>query len=655
MKRLGAFVLPLLVGAAHAAPSLPGPAFPRFADGAALAADCEARLADAGQRLSVLERRPADARWLAAWDDFNAWVEDVSGPVNLIENVHPDKAQRDAAQACTLRWTEFASALGQNERLYRAAKAAPVRDAADRALRTVAVDGFEDSGVGLPTEKRARAKALNDQIAALGQQFEQRIRDAGIKVAFAPEELAGVPETVWRDKPRDDAGRVLLGLDSPTYVPVIERADRAATRERMWRAKYAEGGPDNLRTLDEMSTLRREYAALFGFGSYADFMLRRRMVGDLASANRFLGQVRTAVAERERRDIAEIREEKARHLGTPPATTALDRWDVPYYTERLRQSRYAVDQEAFRPYLPPDAAVAFTMALAERMFGLRYERVAASLWHPDAQAYAVLDRASGRRIASLYLDLYPRDGKYNHAAVWPIRSAATRTGRTSQAALVVNLDRDGLSLDEMETLLHEFGHAVHNNVSNTRWAGIGSNAMVLDFIEAPSQMPEAFVYDRRVLSLLATVCPTCKPIPDELIAAADRARHFGKGVRIARQALYASYDLALNSPERAEPLALWSRMEGETPLGHVQGTILPAGFGHLASHYGAGYYGYLWSLVLAHDMRTAFEPDPLDPTVGRRYRATILSQGRTRTPQQLLAEFLGRPSNADAFFDDLRR
>jgi thimet oligopeptidase len=530
-----------------------------------------------------------------------------------------------------------------------------VRDAADRALRKVAVEGFEDSGVGLPPEKRARAKAITDRLAALGQQFDQRIRDDATKLAFRPEELAGVPEAVWRDKPRDGEGRVLLGLDSPTYVPVLERADRAATRERIWRAKLAEGGVDNLRTLDEILVLRREHAALFGARSYADFLLRRRMAGDEATAARFLASVKDAIVEREKRDLAELREEKARHLGLQPAAVTVDRWDIGYYTERLRRARYAVDQEAFRAHFPPDASIAFTMALAERLFGLRYERVPATLWHPDAQAFAVLDRASGRAIATLYLDLYPRDGKYNHAAVWPIRSAATRRGRAAQAALVVNMDRKGLSLEEMETLLHEFGHAVHNNVSKTRWIGTSSNAMQLDFIEAPSQMPESFVYDKRVLALFAQVCPTCKPIPAELIEKADRARHFAKGLRIARQQLFASYDLGLNGAERVEPMASWVRMEGETPLGHVQGTMLPAGFGHLANHYGAGYYGYLWSLVLAHDMRTAFAADPLDPAVGMRYRATILSQGRDRTPQQLLEAFLGRPTNANAFFEDLKR
>src|SRR5436190_21301483 len=299
-------VVGLFAGAAVAAPSLPGPAFPRFESAAALTSACDAALAEGGRRVKTFEKHAPDSRWLAGWDDLNAWIEDASGPVGLLENVHPDKAMRSAAQACSQRWAEFGSTLGQNETLYRALTSVKPRDPIEREFVKFAREGFEDSGVSLAPADRASAKQLNDRIADLSRQFEARIRDANVKVPVAVGDLAGVPEDVWAKKPRDDAGKVLLGLDNPTLVPVLERAVR---------------------------------------------------------------------------DVDELRDAKARHLGTPLATTKIERWDVGFYTERLRRERYSVDQEAFRPYFPPAESLAFVMRTAERILGIRYTPVRATLWH----------------------------------------------------------------------------------------------------------------------------------------------------------------------------------------------------------------------------------------------------------------------------------
>jgi thimet oligopeptidase len=299
--------------------------------------------------------------------------------------------------------------------------------------------------------------------------------------------------------------------------------------------------------------------------------------------------------------------------------------------------------------------------------GVRYTRVPTRLWHEDVQAYAVSDAATGKPLAGLLVDLYPREGKYNHAAVWSYRNGATALedapetagapahARVPQAALVVNLDRKGLTLQELETLLHELGHAVHNNLSATRYTLHAGTSVLRDFVEAPSQMLEDWVYDKQVLKTFAEVCKICKPLPDELIAKAKAAKDYGNGVQYARQHLYGSYDIALHAADAPEPMALWTRMEGDTPLGHVPGTKFPAGFGHVASGYAAGYYGYLWSLVLAMDLRTAFDGHRLDPAVGQRYRSIVLANGGQRPPQELVREFLGREPNSKAFFDYLRK
>lgn len=645
---LGAF-------AAQAAPQLPGPNMPAFNSVGEVKSRCDAGLKGARQRVAQLEKRKLDAGWLAAFDDLTVYFEDHQGPNDFILNVHPDKAIRDAAQACSLRWADFSSSLGQNEKIYRALQKAPKADAIDGEFARLASAQFEDSGVALPPAKRARAKQILDTLTELDQQFNKNIRDAGTRVAFTEAELQGVPASVWEKVPRDAQGRIVLGVDYPSYVPVMRSAESEAARERMWRAKTNEGGTANLALLEKIVTLRGEYARLFGFDNYVDFNLRRRMARDGATATRFLDSVTGAVNARERDELKELRAAKAQHLGTPLEQTTVQRWDASFYGERVKRQKFNVDQNAFRPYFPPQASLEFSMRIIEKLMGVKYERIANKLWHDEAQTYVVSDAASGQPIAQMYVDLYPRDGKYNHAAVWPLRGSATRIQRTPAAALVVNFDRSGLTLDEVETLLHELGHAVHVNLSKTRYAATAGTTVMHDFVEAPSQMLEDWVYDKNVLKLMQEVCPSCKPVPDAMVEQAQAAKHDGKGGQFGRQHLYASYDLALHQAAKPEPLPLWARMEGATPLGHVPGTMFPAGFAHIASGYGAGYYGYLWSLVVAMDLRTAFAADKLDAAAGKRYRDAVLGQGAQKPAPELVKDFLGRESNSQAFFEYLKK
>lgn len=646
----------LLLGAqALAAVSLPGPAFPQFKSADEIKSLCDRGLAGATQRLTALEKRPVDKGWVAAYDDFFATQEDAQNSVDFVQYVHPDKALRDAAQACSLRWADFNSSLGQNEKIYRAMKKAPTADAIERELVRVGLGQFEDGGVALADPKRERAKQILDKITAIDQQFNKNIREAGVKVSFTEAELKGVPEGVWKSAPRDAEGRIVLGVEYPSYVPVMQSAESGAARERMWWAKVNEGGDANLKLMAEIVQLRHEYAGLFGYDNYVDFNLRRQMAKNAATANKFLDDVKSTVIAGERADLVELRAAKAEHLGTPVASTEVKRWDAPYYSERVRRQRFSVDQEAFRPYFPPEESLAFSMRIIEKMMGVTYTKIDQPLWHPDAQTFVVTDNKSGKAIAQLYVDLYPREGKFNHAAVWSLRASSTRLQRTPVAALVVNFDRKGLTLDEVETLLHELGHAVHNNLSNTRFAAQGGTAVMHDFVEAPSQMLEDWVYDKQVLKLMGEVCKTCKTVPDELVDKAVAAKGFAKGTKYGRQHLFASYDLALHGAEVPDPMALWAKMEGATPLGYVPGSKFPAGFAHLTGGYGAGYYGYLWSLVLAMDLRTGFAADKLSPVTGAAYRAKVLGQGGQRPAPELVRDFLGRESNSKAFFDDLRK
>jgi thimet oligopeptidase len=631
--------------------------FPRFASAAQVEAECTTLL-DAQRagiaRLETMPPQPAAAVAREA-DAFYQRYEDLIGPLSVVVAVHPDKALRDAADACDLRYTTFFAEAQQNAKVHAVLRAATGGDATDERLLRDVRDGFEDAGAGLPPERQARARAINTELTPLMQDFDRRVREDKTRVPFTAAELAGVPRSVWARAERDAQGRVLLGIDTPTSGPVLDRATNAAARERMWRAAMAQGGADNIATLNRITTLRLEYARLFGFDSYADFVLRRRMAGDAKAVDGFLAQVKDAVARREPKDLQLLRAAKARHLGTPLAKTVLNRWDLAFYTERERRARFRIDSARLRRHFPPQASVDWVFALSDRLFGVRFEPVQQALWHADAKAYAVHEAADGRLLGTLFLDLYPRDDKYGHAAVWSFRGSAASVGRLPAAALVTNLDRHGLSLDELETLLHEFGHALHSLLSTTRHALQAGTNTQLDYVEAPSQMLEDWVYDAGALALMQQVCRACPPVPAAEVARTERARHFLKGLVVARQHLYASYDLALHGRSVDDALAVWARMEGATPLGHVAGSMLPASFGHVATNYAAGYYGYLWSLVIAEDLRTAFAGRKLDAATGRRLRDTLLANGSQVAPAELVERFLGRPGNGEAFLRALAR
>jgi thimet oligopeptidase len=607
----------------------------------------------------------------ALMNQLNMLVEDLSGPLYIISNVSPDKATRDAAEECTIKWSPLETEIYQSEALYTKIKAAKTSNPIQAAYQQELAQGFEDSGVSLPIDKRTRAKAIIEEITKHAKDFEKNVREDKTRVLLKPDELKGVPDNVYKDvKPSAD-GLLSLGLDYPTYLPVMENATTEATREKMWRAKVNEGSEANLGLLDTITDLRRELAALYGYESYAAFTLRRKMARNPDTVLKFLASVKTQVTELEKLELAQLRVLKSELTSTTLEQTTVRRWDTAYLQEQMRRKRFSVNQEELRKHFPTEAAVKFMLQLSEKLYGVQFEgrtnvgvfpskavaknqaAVATKTWHPDVRVFDVSDAKTKKFIGTVYLDLFPREGKYNHAAVWPIRNASALVGRTPVPVLVTNLNRTGLTQDEFETLLHEFGHALHGVLSVATYNAQAGTSVLRDFVEAPSQMFEEWARRPEPLQMFAKMCGGCPPLSNEQIEALNQSRKFGKGIQYARQWVYAAFDMALTHEKGGTSLEVWKRIEGATPLGHVEGTRFPAGFSHLVGGYAAGYYGYMWSEVIALDMLSAFGGQMLNEEVGRRYRNTILSQGGQKPPHALVEAFLGRQANSEAFFKEI--
>ncbi len=491
-----------------------------------------------------------------------------------------------------------------------------------------------------------------EKIEERRQAFDRNIRDDPTKVVFKPGELEGMPESYLKAHAPDAQSNIVLRLDYPSYLPFIQNARREEARKRYYMAKLNEGGAPNLELLLQIFELRKELASLYGLASFGDYALRRKMAGTPGSVNRFLADVKGAVTSLEVREIAELRTEKAKELQLPSIGVQVYRWDVPYYSERIRRERFKVDQEKLRKYFPTDKAVEYTFLVAQTLYGVKFVEAKVPVWHPDVRYFDVVDAKTGRFISGFYLDLFPREGKFNHAAAFPIRGVSRLAKRTPLSALVTNFNREGLDHDELETLMHEFGHVLHGVLSQADYNPQAGTSVKGDFVEAPSQMFEEWARREQPLALFRKVCPDCPQLTPQEIQQLEAARRFGQGIRYARQWLYAAFDMALATDPKP-PLAVWKSLESATPLGYVEGTSFPSSFSHIANNYAAGYYGYMWSEVIALDMLFAFKANMLDPAVGARYRDTILAQGGQVEEMDMVKRFLGREPSNEAFFQEI--
>jgi thimet oligopeptidase len=621
-------------------------------DAAGLTSACEEGLAHARKVIADMEAKQGAGTILQEWNQLQIVLEDVSNPVDLFGGNHPDKAVRDAAEPCNTKLSALSTELYQNEKLFNRVNSLKPANPRQAKFRKNLLEAFEDSGVALPPDKRERAKKLFERMEELRQAFERNVREDSTKVTFTPAEMEGLPEPFIRVRKPDAAGNYVLGLDQPSFGTFMANAKSEAARERYYRARFQQGGAKNLEVLGELFTLRKELAALYGLPTFAHYGVRRKMAQKPENVEAFLREVKSALTEVEKRELEELRAEKARQAGTPLAQTRLDRWDVNYYEEAVRRARFDVDQEKLRPYFPAGKSVDFALLVTQRLYGVTFVERRVPTWHPDVRHFEMLDARTGRYIGAVYVDLFPRDGKRPGAAAYPIRNASRLAGRTPMAVLVANFDRGGLNQRELETLFHEFGHVLHALFARVDYGFHGGANVKWDFVEAPSQMFEEWARREQSLALFREVCADCPQLTSAEIERLGAARRFGQGIAFGRQWLLASLDMELSRDPRP-PLDVWKQLESASALGYVEGTMFPASFRHIAGGYAAGYYGYMWSRVIALDMLSPFKADMLDPAVGARYRNAVLAPGGQEEETVMVRRFLGREPSNQAFIAEI--
>jgi len=615
---------------------------------------CNQALQSAASQLAALRSVPlanvATADLLGRWNTVNQLLDSTANTADLQANTDTDAALRDAALACTEKVSSQYTDMYQDEALYQRMNAVVPADELDALAKRDILKGFEGSGISLDAARRAQFKQLSDDMTTLANEFNANVANDGkITVTLSPAETAGIDAAFLATIPKDAAGNYQFKLNYPNRDNILGYASNEEARRKFYVAFMQRGGSRNITILDELSKKRRQQAQLLGKESFAAWTLEDRMAGTPKAVDDFLATVGSKVEELEKKEIADLTTLKRSETGN--AAAKLERWDVTYYQTKVKKQNYALDQAEVRKQFPTQGSVDWLLLVSSRLYGLTFKaNTALPVWHPEVKAYDVYEADGKTYVGSFYMDLFPRDDKYGHAAAWGVRGVSTKLGAKPVSVLVTNFDKGGLSSDELETLFHEFGHVLHGVLSKTRYSFHAGTNVKRDFVEAPSQMFEEWTRRPEVTRLLTEACASCKPVDATLIAKIKAANNYGAGIQYARQRLYASYDMSLVGKDYREPLASWQALEGATPLGYVPATLFPAGFGHLAGGYAAGYYGYMWSEVMALDMQSAYGSNFMDPKVGARYRSLILEKGGEANPMTLVTQFLGRAPNNDAFF-----
>ena len=606
-------------------------------------------------------------------------LEKAFGPVGHLNGVAQNEALREAYNACLPLISEYSTEVGQNSDLFAAYQA--LRDSDEFKTLTPAqrkdIDNtlrdFRLSGVALPEAQKAQYMDNAKRLSELTTRFENNLLDATQawkKHVTDEAELAGLPDTALAgaaDRARAEGLEQgwLLTLDFPVFFAVMSHAENRALREEMYRAfttRASDQGPqageyDNGAVMDEILKLRHEQANLLGFAHYADKSLATKMARDVDEVIGFLNDLARRAKPQAEREVAALKA-----FAAEQGADDLQPWDLGYWSERLREARYDLSDEALRPWFPAEKVIDGMFQVVGKLFGIRFrQRDDVDTWHPDVRFFELVDDDGSVR-AAFYLDMYARNGKRGGAWMDDARVRRRRLDgelQTPVAYLTCNFappagGKPGLlTHDEVVTLFHEFGHGLHHMLTEQEVAGIsGINGVAWDAVELPSQFLENWCWTEEGLALISGHYETGEPLPRETLDKMLAAKNFQSAMGMMRQLEFSLFDMRLHAEYR-EGLNIQQVLD---EVREQVSVIKPPafnrfqnGFGHIfAGGYAAGYYSYKWAEVLSCDAYARFEEEgPFNEATGRDFREKILARGGSREPMELFVDFRGREPSVE--------
>ena len=625
-------------------------------------------------------------------------TEDDNGYYDLLDNVSTvffnllsaeTNDEMDAlAQKLQPILTKHANDVRLNKRLFERIKAVydlynnPVEGAPapreltaeEQRLLEKSYDGFVRSGALLDEAGKEKLRAISEEASMLGLQFSQNLlkEKKAFKLHITDEsDLAGLPDTqiqaaALAAKENNLEGWVFT-LDFPSYSPFMQYSEKRELRKKMFMAYNTicthDNEQNNIEICKRLINLRRELAQLLGYETYADYVLKHRMAANIQNVYNLLDQLVDAYKPTALKEKEELRNMARQAMGDD---FELEPWDGAFYSHKLQLEKYNVDSEMVRPYLELKNVIKGVFGLATRLYGITFkENKDIPVYHPDVKAYEVFDK-DGSYLAVLFADFHPRKGKQGGAWMTEYQGQWINLKGENvrpHVSVVMNLTKPTdekpalLTLGEVETFLHEFGHSLHGMFANTRFSSLSGTNVWWDFVELPSQFMENYSLEREFLNTFAFHYQTGEPMPDELIQRLIDARNFGVASACMRQVSFGLLDMAYYTKSEAfdEDLIKFEKKAWEKAIigKQLPDTCMTVQFSHImAGGYASGYYSYKWAEVLDADAFAVFKREGIfNQETAQRFRDCILSKGGTEHPMTLYKRFRGGEPTIDALLE----
>ncbi len=589
------------------------------------------------------------------------------GMSGFLSYVSTDKKFRDAVHELEMKTSQYMVDVATRRDVYQAIReytdTNPQLGPIEAKLVKEMLIGFKNSGMDLNDEDLETFKKLNKQKAEYVIEFDKNIQEYKDPLPVTKEQLKGLGEDYISKLEKTEDGKYLVTLDYPDYVPFMLNAEDENARKELEYKYNRRGGPKNVELLEKTVTLRREVAHLLGYPTHADLKLEKRMAKNPQNVMKFLKDLQKKLkplGKKEDKQMIAYKNEK-----TGKKSRTIYPWESGYWSNKYRKEYLDLDSEKIKEYFPSQVVIDGMLDLFGNLFGITFEPAQIPTWHEDVKAFQIKDTADGHLIAYFYMDLYPREGKYKHAACFDLVGGEEKEDGSWQipfVAIVANMNKPSettpslLKHSEVETLFHEFGHVLHNALTKSKYGAFAGTSVSWDFVEAPSQLLERWAWNPQVLKKISKHYKTGEALPDDLIKRMIAAKNFGSGGAYLRQNFFAQYDMILHTAEKTpDSTKLYFDLTKKIrALPLTKNTIPQASFGHIMGGYDAGYYGYLWSEVIAEDFFSEFEKYGIfNSQIGLKYRREILEKGGTEEEETLVQNFLGRPVNNEPFLKSI--
>jgi thimet oligopeptidase len=587
-------------------------------------------------------------------------------PILFLKYVSPSIEVREAADTCENLVQQLFVDIYTREDLFLALKSC------EKTKETLAVQeaklldeyliSFKRNGLELTASDRKFFIDKKKRLVAIESEFANRLVNEEASFEVSLEQLAGLPQSFIDSLEKTPSGKFKLTMSYPHYYPFMQNAQNAEARKEFEFRFNNRGGDANRLLLEEAISLRSELAQLLGYATHSDFVLERRMAKGTKQARSFLDNLIQKLLPKAEIELAEMLKEKKKELGS--SQTSINAWDWRYYENILRKTKYNIDPQIIKEYFPIQVVLHGMFEIYQDLLGLKFvEEPSAEVWHPSVKKYRI--EREKEIVAYFYMDLFPRAGKYGHAAAFTLVSGFKREDDSYElpvSSIVANFNPPTpenpslLPHSDVETLFHEFGHIMHQTLTKAKYATFSGTNVKTDFVEAPSQMLENWVWKKDPLQKLSGHYQNNnKKLPDEIIEKMIQAKRLNVGLQTLRQLAFASIDLDYHSKSKVNTTEVYAaRMKDVMLIPIQEGTMPQASFGHLMGGYDSGYYGYMWSKVFAQDMFTRFETEGLlNSKTGKEYVDWILKLGGEKEPIELITGFLKREPSNESFLKSI--